>query len=179
MSPKEARNLRRLSILAGFDRVRSTRRKSASCSPFRSHSNPDHDYERGMSEDSSIKNSRTDIRFIRRSSSKRLGLFANVLTCGCCIPIHEHLSKLLLQSTTSERNQKTKSRTTKHSGILSKRKENHSEIESTSLASQQFHYSKRHDSDEDLELVEKDCNKMLPGVKGKNKLCKYKYLVYI
>jgi hypothetical protein len=176
MSPKEARKLRRLSILAGFDRVRSTRRKSASCSPFRSRSNPapDHDYEREMSEDSSIKNSRTDIRFIRRSSTKRLGLFANVLTCGCCIPIHEQLSKLLLQS--SERKHKTKLRTTKYGGILSKRKDN-SEVESTSLASQPFTYSKRHDSDEHLELVEKDCNKMFAGVKGMDRLWKYKYLL--
>ena len=180
MSPKEARNLRRLSILAGFDRIRSTRRKSDSCSPFRSHSNPppDHDYERGMSEDISINNSRTNIRFIRRrSSTKKLGLFANVLTCGCCIPIHEQLSKLLLQSST-ERNQKTKSRTTKHSGILSKRKD-HSEIESTSLASQQFSYSKGHDSDEHLELVEKEFNKMVPGAKGMNKFLLYKYELYI
>ena len=46
MSPKEARNLRRLSILAGFDRRRPTR-KHVSCSPFRSRSNPDpdHDYD--------------------------------------------------------------------------------------------------------------------------------------
>ena len=164
MSPKEARNLRRLSILAGFDRARA-RRKSAPCSPFKSRSNASssNEYERGVSETNSIKNSRVDIRVSNRISNQRLSCLANVLTCGCCIPIHERLSQLLLESPSFEHNQSTKSRITKSASILSKRKEK-PDVESTSLNSQQFKYSQGHASDEYLELIEKNCQKT--GSKG-------------
>ena len=159
MSPKEARNLRRLSILAGFDRARA-RRKNNSCSPFRSRSNAtsSHEYEGGVSETNSIKNSRIDIRVSSTIPKERLSCLANVLTCGCCIPIHERLSQLLLESPTIDRDRSTKSRITKSASILSKRKEK-SDIESTSLNSQQFKYNQGHASDDYLELIEKNCQK--------------------
>ena len=168
LSPKEARNLRRLSILAGFDRPRSLRRKSASCSPFRSRSNGalnHEDCEKGLGEDHhSIKTSRTDISSIASSRNEGLGLFANILTCGCCIPIHESLSNLLLRrSSTSETNNFRNSR----NGRLSTKRREHFEVESTSLTSQQCRYNQGHVSEEHLELIEKDSKKAVGGGQGK------------
>ena len=149
MSRKEAKNLRRLSILAGFDRRRSTRRKSAPSSPFKSRSNASNsnEYERGVSENNSIKNSRVDIRLSNGMSNENLGCMASMLTCGCCIPIHERLSQLLLESSSFEQDQTTKARITKSASILSKRKDK-SEIESSSLNSHQLKYNQGHASDE-------------------------------
>ena len=165
MSPKEARNLRRLSILAGFDRARSTRRKSAPSSPFKSRSNANngHEYERSVSENNSIKSSRVDIRLSNGISNENLGCLANILTCGCCIPIHEKLSQLLLESPSFEQDQSTRSKITKSASISSKRKEK-SEVESPSLNSQQLKYNQGHASDEYLELIEKNCQ--TTGSKG-------------
>ena len=164
MSPNEAKNLRRLSILAGFDRARA-RRKSAPCSPFKSRSNgtPSHEYEKGVSETNSIKNSRVDLRVSNTVPNESLSCLANILTCGCCIPIHERLCQLLLESPSFDQDRSSKSKITKSASILSKRKEK-SDIESTSLSSQQFKYSQGHASDEYLELIEKSCQKT--GSKG-------------
>ena len=97
-------------------------------------------------------------------STRGLGLFANILTCGCCIPIHESLSNLLLRrSSTSETNNFRNSR----NGRLSTKRREHFEVESTSLTSQQCRYNQGHVSEEHLELIEKDSKKAVGGGQGK------------
>ena len=158
MSPKEARNLRRLSILAGFDRTSwSSRRKSVSCSPFRSHSNTtqDQDCERGISQDNSIETATTDISGVIRSANESPGILFSALTCGCCIPIHERLSKLFLQSSESDQ-EINHSRVSKSGRMSSKRREKLG-IESDGSPSHQYKYNQSETSDEHLELIEKDC----------------------
>ena len=179
MSPNEARNLRRLSILAGFDKSRPFRKKSVSCSPCRPRRNDSHDRdcEIALSEDNSIKSSRTDVDGVEQYSAQSLGLFANLLTCGCCIPIHERLTSIFFQSS-EERHHRHRRRYSsnlshRNDGIISS-KRNVSEIESTSISSQQFRY-KQETLDEHLELIEKEDVKK-PTISGKGL---FKYIPYI
>ena len=123
MSPKEARKFRRLSVVAGFDQTLSRRRANASFSPFRFRSttrNPD--LERSIVTDDSITNETTEDTddVIMSQHDKYPGLFLSLLTCGCCIPIHERLSKLLLRQL-SEREQIHDSRRSITDKLISKR----------------------------------------------------------
>ena len=177
MSPKEARNLRRLSILAGFDRTWSLGSKSVSCSPFRSRSNtmPDKDWERVTDEDNCLEITATDLSDNARSHNKCLRLLVSVLTCGCCIPIHERLSNVLLPSL--ERDSNRNSRKCKRRRVSSKVKKN-SEFDSDVSLSQQYQYKQSETCDEHLELIEKDHENAILGRKGKYTLILFKFQIF-